>query len=383
MVRTRSLITRRAPLVEPASPAKGTSVASRVIAGLQRNTRPGLKLSIAVLAVGIAKMSALPVEAAESAPVLKQIATIDLPGPPGKRFDYLVIDYDDGWLFSAHLAANQTYVIDLKSNEVLHTISDTPGAEGLEYVPDQRKVYTSNAGDNTIGVVDLNTMKVIRKIPTERKPDGSTYATIAHKLYVSDERAKALAVIDVQNDKVVTTLHFDSETGVPIYDLNSKLVYVNLQDRSELAAIDPQSDKAVARYPLEGCRGNHGMAFDTEHHRAFIACEGNDRLVVFDLDVHKVIDSMPLAPGPDVVQFDPGLKRAYVACSGGAISVIQEDYSDRFRKLADVPVQRRVHSLAVDVRTHRVYAPEQEEGGHGVARMLVFEAVSASDTPKP
>jgi len=336
-----------------------------------------------VLAVGIAKMSALPVEAAESAPVLKQIATIDLPGPPGKRFDYLVIDYDDGWLFSAHLAANQTYVIDLKSNEVLHTISDTPGAEGLEYVPDQRKVYTSNAGDNTIGVVDLNTMKVIRKIPTERKPDGSTYATIAHKLYVSDERAKALAVIDVQNDKVVTTLHFDSETGVPIYDLNSKLVYVNLQDRSELAAIDPQSDKAVARYPLEGCRGNHGMAFDTEHHRAFIACEGNDRLVVFDLDVHKVIDSMPLAPGPDVVQFDPGLKRAYVACSGGAISVIQEDYSDRFRKLADVPVQRRVHSLAVDVRTHRVYAPEQEEGGHGVARMLVFEAVSASDTPKP
>ena len=79
---------------------------------------------------------------------------IDLPGPPGKRFDYLVIDYDDGWLFSAHLAANQTYVIDLKSNEVLHTISNTPGAEGLEYVPDQRKVYTSNAGDNTVGVID-------------------------------------------------------------------------------------------------------------------------------------------------------------------------------------------------------------------------------------
>src|SRR5215469_5309543 len=379
MVRTRSLITRRAPLVEPASPAKGTSVASRVIAGLQRNTRPGLKLSIAVLAVGIAKMSALPVEAAESAPVLKQIATIDLPGPPGKRFDYLVIDYDDGWLFSAHLAANQTYVIDLKSNEVLHTISDTPGAEGLEYVPDQRKVYTSNAGDNTIGVVDLNTMKVIRKIPTERKPDGSTYATIAHKLYVSDERAKAVAVIDVRSDKVVTTLHFDSETGVPIYDPNSKLVYVNLQDRNELAAIDPLYDQVVARYPVEGCKRNHGMALDVEHHRAFLACEGNDKLVMFDLDAHKAIDSLPMPSGADVVQFDPGIKRVYVACANGYISVFQEDGPDQLRKLSDVPVQPRVHSLAVDARTHRVYAPEQEEDGQGVARMLVFEA----ELPKP
>ena len=324
-------------------------------------------------------MSPITIQAAENAAALKQVASIDLPGPPGKRFDYLVIDYDDGWLFSAHLAANQTYVIDLKSNDVLHTISDTPGAEGLEYVPDERKVYTSNAGDNTIGVIDLKTMKVARKIPTERKPDGSTYAPIAHKLYVSDERAMAVAVVDVRSDKVVTTLHFDSETGVPIYDPNSKLVYVNLQDRNELAAIDPQNDQVVARFPVEGCKGNHGMAFDTEHHRAFIACEGNDVLVVFDLDRHKVVASMPMAPGPDVVQFDPGLKRAYVACSGGFISVFQEDDPDHFRKLPDVPVQRRVHSLAVDVRTHRVYAPEQEEQGRGVARMLVFDAVSESN----
>ena len=316
------------------------------------------------------------VQAADDTSVLKQVASVDLPGPPGKRFDYLVIDYDDGWLFSAHLAANQTYVIGLKSNDVLHTIVDTPGVEGLEYVPDERKVYTSNAGDNTVGVIDLKTMKVVRKIPTERKPDGSTYAAVVHKLYVSDERARAVAVVDVRNDKIITTLHFDSETGVPMYDAASKLVYVNLQDRNELAAIDPQSDQVVGRYPIEGCRGNHGMALDAERHRAFIACERNSLFVVFDLDAHKTIASMLLPPGPDVVQFDPGLKRAYVACASGAISVFQEDDQDRYRRLADVRVQSRVHSLAVDARTLRVYAPEQDEGGRPVARLLVFDAGS-------
>src|SRR5437588_6557738 len=128
-----------------------------------------------------------------NAPTLKQAAEFDLPGPRGKRFDYLTIDEDDRYLISAHLAADQTYVIDLTTNKVVATVADTPGAEGVEYVPELKKFYTSNAHDNTIGVVDLKQMKVIKKLKTEAKPDGSTYAAPFHKLYVSDEHGKAEA----------------------------------------------------------------------------------------------------------------------------------------------------------------------------------------------
>jgi len=76
------------------------------------------------------------------------------------------------------------------------------------------------------------------------------------------------------------------------------------------------------------------------------------------------------------VQLDPGLGRIYVACSSGAISVFRMDSPDRFRKLEDVPVPKKVHSLVVDVRTHRVYAPAEEVNGRAVAKMLVFEAAS-------
>src|SRR5580700_11809075 len=95
---------------------------------------------------------------------LKQVTKFDLPGPGGKRFDYLTIDEDDHYLISAHLAADQTYVIDLATNKVVATITDTPGAEGVEYVAELKKFYTSNAGDNTIGAVDLKQMKVIKKL---------------------------------------------------------------------------------------------------------------------------------------------------------------------------------------------------------------------------
>jgi len=60
------------------------------------------------------------------------------------------------------------------------------------------------------------------------------------------------------------------------------------------------------------------------------------------------------------------------------MSVFQKDDADTYRKLKDFPVQEMVHSLAVDTVTHRVYAPEQQEGGQPVARMVVHEAVDSA-----
>ena len=310
------------------------------------------------------------------APTLKKSGEFDLPGPPGKRFDYLTIDPDDQYLISAHLAAGQTYVIDLRTNKVLATIADTPGAEGVEYVPELKKVYTSNAGDNTIGVIDLRKMKVVKKLPTERKPDGSAYAAPFHKLYVSDERGKAEAIVDVTRDEIVKTLHFNSETGMPQYDPVARKVYVNLQDENIFAMIDPATDEVIGRYPVGRCKGNHGMTIDPQHHRAFLSCEENNLMTVFDLDKHEPIAFLPMADGPDVIKFDPGLGRIYAACYSGAISVFQQDALQHYRKLQDVKVQHAVHSLTVDPKTHRVYTPEQEENGKPVARMVVYDAVT-------
>ena len=74
------------------------------------------------------------------AQTLKEVAKFDLPGPGGKRFDYLTIDEGDHYLISAHLAAEQTYVIDLRTNKVIATVTDTPGVEGVEYVSRAKEV---------------------------------------------------------------------------------------------------------------------------------------------------------------------------------------------------------------------------------------------------
>jgi len=309
-------------------------------------------------------------------PSLRQIAEFELPGPAGKRFDYLTIDPDDNYLLSAHLGAGLLHVVDLRTNAVVDTVADVPGVEGVAYIAEGRKIYTANWGENKIGVIDVARMAVVKRLPTEAKPDGIAYAAPFHKAYVSNERAKAESVIDVRTDTIQKVLRFDSETGVPQYDPVARKVYVNLQDDNSFAVIDPSADAVVGRYPVQGCRGHHGMTIDPARHRAFLACEGNDTLTVLDLDTHRAIAHLPMAKGADVVMFDPELGRIYVACSSGAISVFHMDDPAHFRKLPDVPVEPRIHSLAVDARTHRVYAPAEREKGRPASKMFVFEALA-------
>src|ERR1700731_1438476 len=127
-------------------------------------------------------------EAAEEAvgTSLKRVAVIDLPGPVGRRFDCLTIDHDDGYLFSAHLDAGLLYVIDLRTNAVVKTITGFPGIEGVAYVPELKKLSTAD------------------------KPDGIAYAGPFQKAYVSNERGKAETVVDVREDRIVKILSFNS-----------------------------------------------------------------------------------------------------------------------------------------------------------------------------
>src|SRR6266566_6525134 len=118
------------------------------------------------------------------------------------------------------------------------------------------------------------------------------------------------------------------------------------------------------------------MALDFEHRRAFLACQGNSRLAVFNLVTHKTITTLPLALGSDVVQFGPGLRRIYVGCSSGAISVFQEDDPDHFRKLADIPVSAACTVSQLMSEPTVCTRPNKKKDGHGVARMLIFEATA-------
>lgn len=139
---------------------------------------------------------------------------------------------------------------------------------------------------------------------------------------------------------------------------------------NRLAEIDPQTDRVVARYELPGCSGSHGLLIDAAHRLAFVACEENAKLVVFDLESKKAIALQAVGADPDVLAFDEGLGRLYVSAESGVVSIFDE----RERNLEPVWsgfFAKNAHTVAVNPRTHRVYFPLESVNGKPILRIVV------------
>src|SRR5439155_4238059 len=112
-----------------------------------------------------------------------------------------------------------------------------------------------------------------------------------------------------------------------------------------LVAIDPATERIVARYNLAGSDHPHGFTIDEPGRLAFITGEGNARLQVWDLRTMRVVSTHPVGDDPDVLAWDGGLRRLYVASESGVVSVFRVDAND-VRALVEV---RAPHAHSVSV----------------------------------
>jgi DNA-binding beta-propeller fold protein YncE len=153
----------------------------------------------------------------------------------------------------------------------------------------------------------------------------------------------------------VGTIDLGGAPEFAAFDERSKLIYQNLKDANAVAAVDVAKRSVVGRWPLDGCQGPSGMAIDSADRRLFVVCSGNARLVVFSLDTHRVMTSIPIGGGPDCVAFDAALHRVYATGRSGVLSVTQQDAPDAYHQLDRISLHFGAHTLAVDPVTHAVY----------------------------
>lgn len=299
---------------------------------------------------------------------LTMVGDIPLPGG-ASRFDYESIDPQTHKLFIAHLGDSAITVFDTENQKVVANITDVAHVHGVLALPELGRVYASATKTDEVVAIDEKNLQITARIPGGVYPDGMAYAPDVHKLYVSDEVGTTETVIDTNTNRRVATLHLWSVAGNSQYDPVSKHVFVNAQTRDQLVEIDPRTDTIVGRYDLPGADGPHGLLIDAGDRLAFMGCEGNDRLIVFDMKAKRVIASFGVGKDPDVLAFDPGRRWLYVTSEQGVISVFDVARGG-VKKIGEGFLGANAHVVAVDAKTHRVYFPLKNVGGHPVLRIM-------------
>ncbi|HXR07879.1 MAG TPA: YncE family protein [Candidatus Acidoferrum sp.] len=322
-----------------------------------------------LLALGMALMTPASLRAAEGPyHLLKEI-----PVGGASSWDYLSVDEAGRRLYVSH--GTEVVVIDIDKDTVAGKIADTPRVHGFAPAPDLGRGVASNGGENKASVVDLKTLETITKLDTERNPDGMLYEPGQHEVYLFNGGSASATVINVKEAKVVATVPLGGKPEFGTADPAAGRVYNNLEDKSAVVVIDTKTHGVVATWPITGGEEPSGMAIDTAHHRLFIGCGGNNKMVMMDSSNGKVITSVPIGAGVDATAFDPGTQLAFASCGGaGTTTIAHEDSPDKLTVVQTLKTENGARTMTVDPKTHKIYlSVGQRNGPPNNFKVLVYE----------
>jgi DNA-binding beta-propeller fold protein YncE len=327
-------------------------------------------LALAVLVFGSPPMgSSLP----------QAVAEVPLPGR-ASRFDYQAVDPVHRRLYIAHLGDSSLLVFDLDGQRILQEVPGLPSVHGVAIAPEQHLIFATATAEKTLALIDDRTFQVQARVPAGAYPNGLAYAPNSGSVFVSNNTGIGVGVVDVKTAHALPGVDIGGGAGNTQYDPASGHILAAVHGRPFLADIDPISSQVASRIPLHDVGTCHGLLVAPSLRIAFAACRGQGpRLVVVDLGGGRQILSLPLPPDIDVLAFDPGLSRLYVASETGTVVAFAVAADRNVTELGRGFVGPNAHTVAVDPATHRVYFPLESVDGHPVLRIL--EAASPAPGP--
>jgi len=275
---------------------------------------------------------------------------VSLPGDEG--WDYLTFEAGGHRLFIAH--GTRVQVVDTEKLTVAGEIADTPGVHGIALAADLGRGYISAGRSGVIVVFDLQTLARLKEIKTTgENPDAILYDAASHRVFTFNGRGRNATAVDAKTDAVIGTIALDAKPEFAVSDGNGR-IYVNLEDKNSLAVLDPQKLTVTSRWPISGCEAPSGLALDAAHQHLFPVCD-NKVMAIMDAASGHVLGTAPIGEGVDAAAFDPGNGLAFASCGAGTLTVVRRSASGAPEVVQSVPTRRGARTMALDVRTHRIY----------------------------
>ena len=285
------------------------------------------------------------------------VTTFHVGGDGG--WDYVTMDAPNHRLFVTR--STHTIAVDEQSGSVLGDIPGQVRSHGVALVPALgRGFITDGGGAGAIVVFDLKSYAVLGKIAAVPDADGIIY----------DEKLNRVLVVSGDGNELLTfSPDIDPKTGkldppIPLGGApeflasdGSGKVYINLEDKDLVAVVDLNVRKVANRWPV--APGGHpvGMAMDVATHRLFVGCRNPQMLVVMNGETGAIESALPIGAGVDATRFDAG--QAFASAGDGTLTVISEK-DGKWAVAQTVATPRGARTMGLDPSTHRIFLPTAE-----------------------
>ncbi len=113
---------------------------------------------------------------------------------------------------------------------------------------------------------------------------------------------------------------------------------MNLPDAHIVGVVDLAQSRLVSKWE-NPASANFPMAIDRASHRVFVGYRHPARLVVFDGQTGKELESAPMTGDADDLYYDEASGKVYVSGGQGTISIFLNQAKGEYKQTANIPTR--------------------------------------------
>lgn len=276
---------------------------------------------------------------------------VELPFQPVGDFDHGDVWQKRGDVFIANTTAGTIEVVDGASLHHKTTIPGCPEASGVLVAQEDALVFAAARGAGKLLVIDPETTTVRRSIAVGSRPNGLAWDSLRHHLLVADVQDNAARLVDPQAGQVIATISLPGRPRWAVYDQRGDRFLVNIREPAMVAVLDTETAALIEQFPVS-VSGPHGLDLDQEGRRAFVACDGGC-VVILDISTGSETSRIAIAGIPDAIWHHHRLSRLYVAIKDpGVIEVVN---TMTMAVEQQIPTEPGTHTTAFDGLRQRLF----------------------------
>ncbi len=223
----------------------------------------------------------------------------------GKTPHGLAITPDGRLILVAGFGTSQVLFIDTATNQVVGQVP-VPSPHNIAISPDGKTAYVAaqKQGSTGLAVIDLATKQQTRFISLDKAPRALNFSPDGKWLYFTQAGVDAVQVLDPATNLVANHIDVGASPHHPLFVPDGSLSLVVSQGPGELFFIEPT--KAVSFFSLKVGTMPHWIAVNSQGTTAWVTNEGSNDVSVVDLKKLTVTATIPVGNAPRKIVVQPG-----------------------------------------------------------------------------
>ncbi len=218
--------------------------------------------------------------------------------------------------------------------------------------PDGKTVVVSNRGDDTVSIIDAQQLKVRATIASLPAAGRHRHSAGLEQSLRGLHGSGQVASIDLKSDKLLALLDVGhTPVNLALKPDGGELIVMQLRFRTIFRSSRPATNEVGGTY-LIGEKPSRGVV-TADNSRLYVSNFGSNTVAVYDIDLGKMIATMPVGSHPDGLALSQSQNYLLVLDSqSGDVTVIQKRKSTKlepseYSLLTMIPVGVQPNNIVV------------------------------------